>query len=70
MQPQDIVNAAVDHIIQALRAQYDTVAAEEHIQRALEWMYLQRRDVAWYLRVWVAELQMADLSLHAGSVPC
>jgi len=59
LQPQDIVNAArpdwlavveaIDHIVQALRAQYNTVLTEEHLWSSLEWMYLHRRDVAWYL---------------------
>ena len=64
LQPQNVVNAARPHwfagvaatqrIVPALLAEYSTVLSTEQLRSCLGWMVVQRRDVAWYLRVWIS----------------
>jgi len=63
LQPQDVMDAAKPHwfagmgaipgIIQTLLAGHHMVSTKQ-LQNCFEWMHAGRRDVAWYLRNWMA----------------
>ena len=46
--------------MQQLLTGYETEMTEHSLCHALDWMMIQRRDMAWYLRGWLSRTYQAD----------